>query len=552
MKKISLFLIVACVAVTSGCTKWLDVEPTDRILEKTAFSTEVGANSVLNGIYRGIVSDDFYGYLMTSGTLDMLAHYYDFPTTDALNKSALRTMWDLAEYNYVDNNRNEDVNNSYINPMWNKGYSLIMSLNLYIDNMVNNAPMIDERRDLYLGEAYGLRAMLHLDLFRAFGSNNLSESGLPYHDTGTVVLEPYEASGTAFLGEVMKDLDRAEELLKANDPIFLDEDVYDGAGDDDDLTIEDAFAKMFRNKRMNYWAVQVLKARVNMLLGKYNEVITITNTILTEAVDPNYTSFPNNGTLGSKDKPFGWTPSNNNWVDNAILYDEVIFGTTQVNQRSLYKDVFATNDGNNARARVMLQTNLFVNIFGLANATDDINDAKQKDKRINAYFDANMMPGKIGPMTSDELWANLKYSDQTIWNASVNYPGYVAWTIYDMKALIRLSEVAYMNAEAHLKQESFAPAIEMINSVLARRGFQSGDGSYSPTNLLPATATAANIKDMLDHEYYREFQQEGQVFFYLKRNKATEIIRGNGSGKVAIPAEAYKLPRPLRETDFYE
>ncbi len=503
---------------------------------------------MLNGIYRSIADNDLYGYLMGAGTLDMLAHYYDFPPTGSLNQNSLAPMWDLAEYNYTRLEGREAVFTSFINPMWSKGYSTILNLNFYIDNMSASAPMADTRRDLLLGEAYGLRAMLHLDLLRTFGSHDMSAPALPYHDKGAVVLEPYETSGTAFLGEVMKDLEKAEKLLKANDPILSDQSVND-RGDDSELSTEEIFARKYRNKRMNYWAVQMHKARVNMLLGNYGDVLTITQAIMDEAVDADYSSYPQNGTLPVKAKPFGWTPLNNDWRNNAILYDEVIFGVTQTEQRALYKAVSSTTQSTDPRARVMIQTNLFANIIGIPVASDL---SMVKDLRIRQYYQAPMLSGNIGPMTNDDLWISFKYSDQTSWNATVSRPGYTAWMIRDMRALIRLSEAAYMNAEARLRQDDTASAIAMINSVLARRGFQSGDGNYSSTNLLPATATAAEVKDMLDHEMYREFYGEGQVWFYLKRNGETSIIKGNGNGKVNMASTAiYKLPLSLAETDFY-
>jgi hypothetical protein len=550
MKKIKILIMVACVAVLGGCTKWLEVEPVDRILEKSAFSNEVGANSVLNGVYRKMGSRDLYGYLMGAGTLDMLAHYYTFPFEDPYNNTGLGPMWDLGQYNYVGYDGTQAVFGAFIDPMWRTGYGLIMTLNNYIEKMSDPEINImgDKRRDLYLGEAYGLRAMLHLDLLRTFGSHDMTASGLPYHDKNEVVLEPYEATGIAFLGEVMKDLDRAEALLRANDPIVLDQKVND-EGNDQNLTPEEIFATKFRNKRMNYWAVQALKARVHMLLGNYADVISITDRIIAEAVDEEYTALDQTYTP-RKSKPFGWTPANNNWSTNAVMYDEVIFGVTQTEQMDIAQNVFKTTLTDNGNMRVMTNGTLFTDIFGAVAEGDNaptIESVSQKDRRAAQYVSAPLQG--VNEM-GHELWISQKYTQQIEINAVFNRAGYLAWAVRNMKALIRLSEMVYLNAEAKLDQDDLVGAATTLNTLLARRGFQVGDG-YSPTNLLPDTATAANIKDMLTREYYREFQGEGQVFFYLKRNGETSIIRGNNTGKRNVELAIYKLPLPVAETDFY-
>ncbi len=121
----------------------------------------------------------------------------------------------------------------------------------------------------------------------------------------------------------------------------------------------------------------------------------------------------------------------------------------------------------------------------------------------------------------------------------------------NMRSLIRLSEMAYLRAEAYLVTGHPDLAIPEINKVLYHRGFTQTESTYVPNAQLPPNASPENIRDMLDREWYREFVMEGQAFFYLKRNAKTQIVKGYDSDYIEIRLIDYVAPRPNAETDFY-
>lgn len=544
MRKLFIIPIAALTMIAGGCTKWLDVEPDDKILEKRAFSTEVGINNVLNGLYHTMVDNNLYGSNLTAGTVDFLAHYWDFPgaTNIAGTKSSLYNIHKLGIYDYT------AIHETYFTPMWNNGYGLILDINNFIARMedTGRGSLSESRWQLYVGEAYGLRAMMHLDLYRLFGpvETTSTEGVLPYHSNAVIEIPSY-VTPTVFLGNVMADLNKAEELLLTTDPIMVDGIVHDGATEDDELNSAERFAKMYRNKRMNYWAVQVLKMRVHMLLGENDKVIELANKILTDAVDENYTSF--NLKPVAKKKAFAWTPADNIWSINIIMYDEVIMGPSKIDMQSWWNGLFdkVTPD---AGIRMVLQPNLLDNIIGTADA--DFSLSAAADKRLIQWItNGSLMPMSLGDVNAP-YYATFKLSNLVQYDPTNEEA--IDFKTSNMRPLIRLAEVMYMRAESKLKTGDLDGAIADINYVLERRGFQpQGGGTYATTGLIPANATTDNAWDMLLHEYYREFVLEGQAWFYLKRNNyATMFLGTNGGNMTDWDAKNFVLPRPDAETNF--
>ncbi len=534
----------------SGCTNWLDKEPTDRILEGKAYSSEGGIDNILNGLYRTITSNGLYGSNLTAGTVDVLAHYYAYPQNDPAGTalSDLGNLYRLATYDYY----NETVRKDYIDPIWTNGYRFIMQLNQFINQLENLEEGIlkDERRRLYLGEAYGMRAMIHMDLYRFFGP--ISATGdseiLPYHGNSNVELAQYLAP-VAFLTKVKDDLEKAETLMINTDPIVLDEKVWDGENDDLDMLPEDRFAKMYRNKRMNYWAVQVLKARTHMLLGEYDDVISITDDILTNAVDATYhTQMFQSMPMRQKNKPFGWTPNSNTWLENSILYDEVIFGPSKIDMDAWWDDMYLRIQiDNDEHPYLVIRDNLFVNM-----STDE---AITSDRRFLQWRKSSLPEGKLTIDASQPYYYSTKFSYLIISDSHLNNKGWLGYNIRNMRALIRLSEVQYMKAEALLKEyNDIQGAIDAINIVLRQRGFTE-TGSFDTNSMIPANATEDQVWQMLELEYYREFVMEGQAWFFLKRNNDDTVINGYDQGENLSSEwkEAnYRPFIPKSEEDFYD
>ena len=74
MKK---YIYLLLMIVFSGCSDWLDVRPSDRVSEETAFSTISGFKKALNGVYVDMNKTELYGQALTCEMLEILAQRYD-------------------------------------------------------------------------------------------------------------------------------------------------------------------------------------------------------------------------------------------------------------------------------------------------------------------------------------------------------------------------------------------------------------------------------------------------------------------------------------------
>lgn len=549
--------------VMSGCNDWLSPDRGDKILEKDAYKSETGINNVLNGLYRTLMSDDLYGNLLTGGTVDFFAHYYVYPTETMIsesgyNKEDLQQLRALGEMDWV---RYAGAREEFLDPIWEMGYKLILDINTFIKKMKEDTVLSEERRKLYMGEAYGLLALVHLDLYRLYGPLDYTQgNAMPFHGFAAMDTPDY-LSGKDFLDEVMGLLDTADELLLETDPIVLDGKVWDGKDDDLDMMPEDIFAKMFRNRRMNYWAVQVLKMRVNTILNTPDSrraVIDAADRLFAEAVDPDYTNLQTNQMI-PKAKPFAWTPESTDAAIYSlypILYDEVIMGPEDINMMEWW-EVHMDQKQPTKQVRVFMTQNLNMNIMGT------IGGNNSTDKRIGQFDEAELPMNAISN-SSQTYHSSVKYRSE--YKNGEGTKGNLAYNMKNMRALMRLAEVQYMKVEALLNGDELAPAIEALNMVLQNRGYDPNEtATYDPTLRLPASASAEEIRDMLTREYYREFVYEGQAFYFVKRSAAVagtptypifNAYLDTATASTSFPTvdmtrAQFILPRPKGEVDFY-
>ena len=95
-KIISLSLAVLLLPIMSGCGKWLDVQPYDKIAEDDLLSTEEGFMMLLNGIYIELNDDMLYGGALTVEMIEIMGGAYTLGTDD----SVWGNYNDIASYEY--------------------------------------------------------------------------------------------------------------------------------------------------------------------------------------------------------------------------------------------------------------------------------------------------------------------------------------------------------------------------------------------------------------------------------------------------------------------
>ncbi|GGH06447.1 RagB/SusD family nutrient uptake outer membrane protein [Sphingobacterium alkalisoli] len=334
MRKYYNYIYLSVVAVvtlisTSACEKWLDIVPQTQIESDVAFEKESGFQDALTGVYLKISDQSLYGRELTFGMVDGLAGQFDV----AANSNQY---YPIVNYQY-----NGEAFISKNNTLYEKGYNAIANLNNLIANLDKKGEQLFSGVNYAIikGEAYGLRAMLHFDLIRLYGSSIASEGStklaIPYVDV--VTTQPQMRLTTqAFMERVLADLDVAAENLKKSDPIIVSN------SNNATTYLRD------RSYKLNYYAVKALQARAYLYTGNQQNALAAAK----EVIDDNV---------------FAWTPSaeivhSNTGSRNRVYTQELVF-CLSINGFSTYVNPYfeAVNLGGTLLGR---RSSEYDNLFG--------------------------------------------------------------------------------------------------------------------------------------------------------------------------------------------
>lgn len=454
-----------------SCNSYLDVKPVDKFLESQVFSTEQGTYNAVNGIYLNLINDRSYGRDLTMGTLDVMGQLYNMPSSE-------HTYYSYSRYEYD----NEGVRNRF-DGIWTGAYVNILNINVALEAMEDYKGTLPDQKHKWLkGELYGLRAMLHFDLFRIFGPmpSDFVQESLPYYtkvEKNAVGL----IDGESFLAQVISDLNTAEGLLE-DDPV-----ITEGVVIPDDSEVLDFF--MFRNYRMNYYAVKALQARVNLYAGNNQSALDAAEVVINEAS----TIFP-------------WTDPfdviSNPEAPNTIFSTEVILGTQNL---QLIQDYNATFQSTLAEKNILApRSNRLTQVF----------EGNEGDYRFNSCWEDS---------------GNKSYR---------TFAKFQVPSAYDyLIPLIRMSEMYYIAAEVLMESDQMQ-SLAYLNTVRFNRGLTDLDEN-------------ADIEDELLKEYQREFYGEGQLFYFYKRNEFGSIEDGaSSSANISMNPSTYVVPLPISEVQY--
>lgn len=473
-----------------GCNNWLDnARPEDKFDRRDLLKTETGIKSIWNGTYADMASADAYGKKMTLTTIEILAQRYVTSSGGNLNG-------DLASYNYDD----KYVKDEFLS-IWKKAYATVLGINLFIQDIDKSTVLgSSEKRDILLGEAYGLRAFVQFDMFRLFGpvysETTMKNESIPYYLKVESTAQPFLPADSV-LKLVLIDLDKSIGLLS--------KDAVRTKGGDEPLTGEplaDFYSKM-RNRRFNYFAAKATKARVLMYMGRdsIQSAAKVAQEVITEA-SPLF--------------PFHELTTSNTL--ERKYYSEILFALYNARLQEFNTDLFSASSTNKNR-NVIAGTTL-LNNFGLG---DNADLSQSTDVRRLAW---DITPVATTAYTSFTSYSTMKFSP----HVSTVSPDRTA--LNPLQPMIRISEMYYIVAEA------------------------TGDAAYlndvRRARLLPADLT--EVTDLeLKREYFLDMAFEGQLFFFYKRKKYPYIKTGNnGTGTEIMSDTRYVVPLPVSETGKYD
>ncbi|WEK37023.1 MAG: RagB/SusD family nutrient uptake outer membrane protein [Candidatus Pseudobacter hemicellulosilyticus] len=477
----TILLAALTVLLAASCQKWVEVTPKTQIEDIEFYSNEQGFKEALNGIYINMGRPGQYGREYTFGLSDVLGGMYVLSTSNG----SLRYR-DARAGLYT----NTNVQN-LTDTMWRFQYNSIANVNKLIEELdkVDTTLFKTGNYGVIRGEALGLRAFLHFDLLRFFGTA-ISAGGadlpaIPYVKTYAPTVTG-KSTHQQVLTAILADLQEAAALLQ-NDPIHTGEVI---------TTDRDNGYLMNRKLRFNYYAVRALQARVNLWAGKTADALSPAEELISVSAG----KFP--------------------WITQAsvaaseisrdrVFTTEHIFGLFMNDIAQNYVDILDSS---------RYSTTLIIN-----------------SSRITEQFETSTV-GAADYRRVYLIRELTNIAQPKTFFGKLYQPVGIPADFGKKMPLIRIPEMYYIAAEC-LKETNPEKAVTYINTVRASRGISSP---------IAATATAEQIQAEIRKEYWKEFPSEGQFLFYLKRTNSGTVPGVTGT----FPTARYVLPLPPAELEF--
>ncbi|BAV09288.1 outer membrane protein, nutrient binding [Filimonas lacunae] len=460
----------------SSCKKWLSVQPEDQFTQDQIFTSTTGTQQALNAIYLQMGDNKLYGAYMTMVFPEILAQQYNIIASS-------HTLGPITTYTYVD-----EKSVIFTEAIWTKAFAAIAGVNNFLNGITVNHVLTAEQDSVLRGEAYGLRAYLHLDMLRLFGpvyaSADSTALSIPYYRNISTNFNPYLPANKV-MDSIEADLAEAARLLK-NDPV-----IVWGKGGNPAANSDPFFQN--RNYRMNYYAVKALQARTYMYRGNKTGAYDAANEVITNA-QAKFPWITTTALTNDKDNP------------DRIFSSELLFALQSVNMYSNYNTYYAPS-------------------------LTDANILAPTDARLKTTFEDNSNDFRYTylwfyPSVGSKSYRTFyKYADVVKDTMRFRY----------MMPMIRISEMYYIAAECATDATT---AINYLNTVRYNRNL---------VNL----ANTVTLRTELTKEYQKEFIGEGQLFFYYKRINRSTIPNGTSTASITMTNAKYTAVKPSSETNFH-
>jgi hypothetical protein len=455
------FLLIVLAALISGCNKFLDVPPKDKVPQSTLFKDEQGFKEALIGVYLGMDRPENggnYGLYTTNLSMGMLsAMAWNYDNANTANVGAGAPFYNnVAYYVYTNGQVMQEIEG-----IWGGMYNNIANLN-------NILREIDSKKDVFHGDSYNrikgetiaLRGLFHFDLARMFGQSPVTGAtakAIPYVTQFTVKPTPF-ISLQAALDSCITDLLFAKDLLAAADTSKVLKAEYD------------PFTSYTQN-HLNYWAVQALLARIYLYKGDNANADKYAKAVIGSNKFPLITS---NVAAAS------------NIIRDRTFSQEHLFSVYSANTRDYNGSLFDKSTGASLSLSSAGKNKVYTT--GSGNASD---------YRYISWFDNNQAAANVPSKFFQDK--NLPYELQNI------------------VPVIRVSEMYYIAAECANKENDITSGASLLNKVRQARGLNALNAA--------GISNTDSLSTEIMREYQKELIQEGQTFFYYKRlNKDLRLV----------------------------
>ena len=406
--------------------------------------------------------------------------------------------WDLDVVNnqtlvaFKNLNFTTDDSRDFFSTVFGAHYNVIVQANDILKNIPSKGGYISSpaTRAIIEAEALAIRAFCHFDILRLFGQmpkNPQKKVSLPYAETVSNAAIPYY-DYEAFIGLILRDLNAAENLFKVHDPL-VNHTLLEM--DSNTSLVDDSFLN-YRRFRFNLYAVKALKARLYLYSGKNSEAYSCAKEVI-------------NAVSASGDRMVSLAGESDLNANYFALPTECILA---LNNFQLSGSIFAVD---NYRLTNVRFNQLFAG-----------RETSSNNRRLKVWNgNASTSTGTIYPI--------IKKYNQPAAGESVS--NLVRATRRQVIPLLRLSEMYLIVMETG----TLAEANQLyVPYMLARNEVVSGN------------LTQAQLDELIEGEYRREFFAEGQMFYYYKRVGSSTML-WQSTSVTSFTEDNYIVPVPETE-----
>ena len=166
MKIIKVNILLCLLALVLGsCEDFLESRDKGQVLEEKLFVNKEGVEEAMYGLYYTIGAGELWGAQLPT-IMDALAQYLTLGTYSTENSGGFEEL--------MLHNHESERSTTLFGGIWTLGYKLISDVNKILENLDSWGYKPLKHMDLYRGECLGIRAFMHFELLRMYGSCNLS------------------------------------------------------------------------------------------------------------------------------------------------------------------------------------------------------------------------------------------------------------------------------------------------------------------------------------------------------------------------------------------
>lgn len=485
-----------------SCNEWFDVDSSTKIKQDKLFSDPEGYRTAVNGIYRLLAEPQLYGRELTWGMVSVLGQNYNANTLPDTYYALMNSGPESAQARAL------------FDPVWTKGYNVIANCNNIITHTEGRDASFFEQgeveKELILGEMYGIRAMMHLQIMQLFAPAPIQDDGqlhMPYVTTYPDH-RPTHLKVPEVMDKIIADLTLASEKLAKNDTLYNSAGMLNvGAriGSSVSSALKGGAFFSTRATRMNYFAATALLARACLWKGDKENALAAALKVY------RYYNYGNkDGSYNSARAWFSYSSLSTTTVKdiNRKMPEDILLAFYNTNAY----DWFLAQIGNN---RNFTYKNIAQTFYQPGTSTSEAGDY-----RYSKLIETNNMSRRwIKPVLD-----NNPVTDATA-IAVTNFQG-------PLLPVIRMSEMAHIICECD-------PTGWGVKALYNLRYHRAGLGTLS-------TVAADKVWDFAKNDILRENMSEGRTFFFFKRLGLPVF---NGTSTVDM-SDYFVIPAPDGEYAF--